>query len=245
MKVLATSLIFLACVGSAFAQEETSNPSKATLKYREYRQSSTTPTYGLAKVKALIKKIKPDSDDNRHLNQKDYDKLTVEERFTYTMLHGEDATQNCDAMPLFKDEEKKIFVYIPGSFGDEQTWSERQRAFLKNNRTKVISLLRSTMSAKEHAGVNIKAAILELDAVELIPDLAKLYNAKHYDQDILTVLMLLMREGKFEPFLKSQSYEKLYGENSNYRGYIAANKDNQKLVIDRAMAYYKVRTSKK
>ena len=247
MKIVATSLLFIACLGTANAQIEdyAKNPSKSTLKYREFRQESTTPTFGLAKVKKLVKTIKPDSDDNRHLNQKAYDSLTVEEKFTYTMIHGEDATQNCDVMPVFKDEEKKIFGYIPGNFHDETTWSDRQRKYLKDNRETVIKLIRRTILDDKRVGVNLKSAILEIDGVELIPDLAKVYNAKHYDHDILTVMMLLMKEGKFEPFAKSQSFEKLYGEHSNYRGYIMANTDNQKLVIDRAMAYFKQRMAKK
>lgn len=233
------SLCFLFSIAtSGFAQEEIVHPSKASLRYREYRYEMTEPSYGLAKVKAMIKKLKPDSDDAKKLTQKAYDSLSFEEKFTYTMIHGEDADQNCDAMPGIKDEEKKIFGYIPGNFGDEAMWSDRQRDFLKKNRTKVIGLLRKTIKSKQRIGVNLKHAIQEINAFELIPDMIAVYKVKRYDQDILTLFMEMMKEDNFGPFVKSQSYEKLYGEHSNYRGYIEANSANQKLVMERAMAYY-------
>lgn len=236
------SLVLLMSAGMAVnAQSFDVKVSKATQQYREYRIQATEPTYGLKKVMALVKKIKPDSDDNRRMKDKDYNSLSLEEKFTYCMIHGEDNFQNCDAMPPFVDEEKKIFGYLPGSFGEEANWSDRQRSFLKKNRSKVVKLIRETINTKKRVGINIKNTILELDAFELIPDLITIYKAKRYDQDILTMLMFMMKEGKFEPFMKSQSYEKLYGEQSNYRGYIEANKANQDLVCDRALAFYKSR----
>jgi hypothetical protein len=87
--------------------------------------------------------------------------------------------------------------------------------------------------------VNLKNAILETNAVELIPDLIGIYRIHNKDHDILTVLMLLMKEGKYPEFMKSTSFTKLYGENANYKAYLQASSANQKLIIDRAMAFYK------
>ena len=95
------------------------------------------------------------------------------------------------------------------------------------------------MKLRQRLGVNLKDAIVELDAVELIPDMIKVYNLKKKDHDILTILMILMKEGSYPDFMNSQSYEKLYGENSNYKGFLMASPENQKLIIDRAMGYYK------
>lgn len=216
-------------------------PTAASLKYHAYRCESTDPAVPTARVKSLIKHIKPDQDDNRALADKVYNSLTVDEKFAYAMLHGEDFSQNCNEMSVLADEQKKIFAYPPGAFGDEAVWSERQRKFLKDNRSQVISLLRSTMKKKHRAGVNLKQAIVELNAVELIPDLVSLYKSQRKDHDILTVLMLLMKEGRFKPFMESASYKKLYGDDSNYQAYLVANTANQDLVMERALAFHKNR----
>jgi len=241
MRKVLSILLLLSVASLGLGQEEIVQPSQASLKYREYRYKASEPTFGLAKVKGLIKKIKRDSEDNLRLEKKLYNGLSTEEKFTYAMLHGEDFSQNCDVMPGIKDEEKKIFGYIPGNFGDEAMWSDRQREFLKKNRTKVIDLLRRTIKTRQRVGVNLKHTIVEINAYELIPDVIAVYNIKKVDHDILTVLMQMMKEGNYEPFIKSQSHEKLYGENSNYRGYIDASTANQKLVIERAMAFYKLK----
>lgn len=235
--------VIAAAATSALAQEDFGPPANAaTLKYDQYRHMATEPSYGLKKVKSLIAKIKRNSDDNLPLDDKLYQSLTFEEKFTYTMLHAEEFSQNCSAMPVFAESEKKIFAFPAAPFGDEAVWSPRQRDWLKKNRTKVIGLLRTTITQKQRIGVNLKTAILELNAVELIPDMVKIYNRDHKDQDILTVLMILMKENKYEPFMKSLSYKKLYAdEASSYKSFLMANPANQKLTADRAMSFYKLR----
>lgn len=215
--------------------------SAATKRYHDARFRVTEPTYGLAKVKGLVKGIKPDGEDNERLSQAAYDHLTTPEKFTYAMLHGEDMSQNCDAMPWIVDEEKKLFAYPPPIFGGDAAWSKRQMAFLTGHRTEVVRLLRSTMRAKGQVGANLKATIITLRANELIPDLLAVYNRDHYDGDILSVLMILMNDGKYEPFLKSETHRKLFGPDANYGSYILANEANRKLMAERAMAFYRTR----
>ncbi|MBS1725251.1 MAG: hypothetical protein JST51_00910 [Armatimonadetes bacterium] len=242
MRKLFSICIVLSAVTAGFAQDQAAPAaSQASEKYREYRNQITEPKYGLAKVKKLIKAIKPDGEDNVIMANKTYNTLSVEEKFTYNALHGEVFSQNCDVMPPMVDEEKKIFGHLPGNFGDEEQWSERQLAFFKKYRSKVVSLLRETMTGQKHVGLNLKHIVIEIQAYELIPDMIKLYGQKHYDQDILTVLMDLMHQGKYTPFMKSQSCEKLFGDASNYRSFIVANPENQALVIERATAYYKTK----
>jgi hypothetical protein len=210
--------------------------------YHEYRLAATEPTYGLAKVKRLASKIKIDSEDNHRMSDEQYNSLSFKEKFTYTMVHGEDMSQNCDAMPTIVGEDKKIFPFPPGAFNDEARWSERQTKFLHNNRKQVIGLIRSTIRQKQRVGVNLKQAIVEINAYELIPDLISIYSRSRKDHDILTVLMLLMKEGKYKPFLASSTFTKFYGENANYQAYSEANRANQKLVISRAMGFYRQKT---
>ncbi|MBS1724530.1 MAG: hypothetical protein JSS66_16430 [Armatimonadetes bacterium] len=236
----ALSLLSVTCIAAiTVAQEEFPKASQKSQAYRRFREQSTEPSYGLSKVKALVRKLKPNEEDDRILPVKTYNALSVEERFTYTMIHAEQFSQNCSVMPPLVDEEKKIFAYPVGAFGDEGVWSDRQLAFLKNNRTKVVALLRNTIQKKGRVGVNLKLAIVTTNAIELIPDLERIYTKDRKDQDILTVLMLLMKEGKYGPFLNSASYKKLYGEDANWQAYLDASVANQKLILARASDFYK------
>jgi len=240
MRTFLSLCVIAAAASSTFAQEPAQpEASAATKKYHAYRTTTTAPTYGLSKVKGLIAKIKADSEDNQRLSDKLYDSLSFKEKFTYAMLHGEDFSQNCDMMPIFQDEEKKVFAYPVGAWDDSSVWSDRQTKFMKSNRSKVIALTRETIRTKGRAGSNIKRAVLELNMWELIPDLVTTYNRDHKDHDILSVLMILMKENKYKPFLESASFKKLYGENASYQAFLNANTANQKLEISRALAFYK------
>ena len=238
MKKYLLLLLVTMITPSLFAQEE--HQSATSRKYHEYRIGISEPSYHLVKIKGLIKRIKADKEDNHRMTDKLYDALSFEEKFTYNMIHGEDSSQNCDGTMATVKEETKIFGYIPDAFMEGNiAWSDRQREFLTKNRTNVISLLRATIKLRQRVGVNLKNAILEIDGRELIPDLIAVFNIKKKDFDILTMFMLLMNEDKFPEFVNSASYTKLYGENSSYKGFLVANEANQKLIIERAMNYYK------
>lgn len=244
MNKLLSMLFAVVCFSTIGMAQDQPDPhvTAASRAYHEYRLQMTEPAYGLRKVKAMIAKIKPtgEAGDDREMPVKQFNRLSVPEKFTYCMMHAEDFSQNCDPMPVLVDEQKKIFGYLPDAF-NQTTWSQKQQDFLHHNRSKVISLLRSTIHAKHRVGGNLKQAIVELKAYELIPDMVQVYNRDHKDQDIITVLMLLMSDGNYAPFLKSATYKKLYGDNSNYQGFVMANRENEKLEIDRAMGYYRSR----
>lgn len=240
MKKLCTLCLVLLATASVFAQDPNQiKTSAASKRYAAYRQVETDPPYALSKVKAMVKKIKEDSEMNRRLPDAAFNAMSFDEKFTYCMIHGEDFSQNCAEMMPIVDEEKKIFGYFPGAFNDEAMWSERQTKFMHDNRARVIAMIRSTMNAKHRVGTNLKSAICELNAVELIPDLITIFNRDHKDLDILTVLMILMKEGKYQPFLDSATFKKLYGPDATGDNFIMANSANRKLTIDRAMAFYK------
>lgn len=215
---------------------------KASQAYREYRETISKPTYGLKKVESLLKKHKlKDSTEDGALPAKEYKKLTTKERFTYHMLHGEAYAQNCEAMPVYADEEKRIWAYPPGAFTDERGWSEDQMKTISANRKAFIPLIKSTIQTQGRVGCNLKQAIIDLNAYELIPTLSTLYKKKRYDHDILSVLMILMKEGKYQPFMKSTSFQKLYSESASYQAFLVANRENQDLIMSRAAAYYKTK----
>ena len=240
-KTLST-LLFFTLAPSLYAQgSEFPNPSSASHKYSVYRHERTQPLYGVNKVNGLINSIKRNDMDNLPLSQSKFKALTVREKFAYVMLHGEDFSQNCDAMPPMLDEHKKVFAYFPSPFSGDMVWSERQRAFLVNNRKIVVSMLRELMVTRKRVGVNIKQGIMEIKANELIPDVIGIYKRDKKDHDILTLLMLLMEEAKYQPFLSSKTHTLFYGENSNYQSFLPANSANEKLIIDRATSFYKSR----
>src|SRR5665213_2586121 len=112
MKRTPVLLLLALGVTTGFAQfGDPPGLSAASKAYREYRLTNSTPSYGLSKVQALIKGIKPGADDTSALSAKAYASLTVAQKFTYTLLHGEQFAQNCNGMPGIIDEEKKFFPY--------------------------------------------------------------------------------------------------------------------------------------
>ena len=233
--------LFLLFSIAAFSQDdepEWKEPGKESQAYHEYRLRFTTPPYGLAKVQALIKKIKFDEENETEaLDSKSYASLSLREKFTYAMIHGESYSQNCDAMPPIQEEQKKIFAYVPDVFG-EYAWSERQTKFLKDNRDSIIMLIKESVTRAKRVGVNYKNAILEINAWEMIPFLVQQYNATKKDKDILTLLMQLMRDNNYEPFVKSASFRKLYGDDANYLSCLDYNSANEQLIIKRATDFY-------
>ncbi len=228
----------------AFAQENWPKPSAASLAYGKFRTTLTEPLYGLTKVKSLIKKIKEDSDGNRKLSESVYNGLSVNEKFTYVMLHGEDYSQNCDVMPPIVDEHKKIFPYFPSPFGDESIWSDRQRNFLHANRSKVVSLLRETIRVRGTAGANVKEVIAEINGNELIPDLISIYNKTKKDNDILTLFMIQMDAFNYKPFTTTSLYKSLYGEEADYQAFVPASTSNINTILKFAKEFYNNRMNR-
>lgn len=213
-------------------------PSKESQAYHDYRTENSEPSYGLKKIEAFIKKIKADDEDNEKLDVKSYSALTLREKFTYHMIHAESYSQNCDAMPPIQDEHKKIFAQLPDAFG-EYGWSDRQINFFKANKDSVIKFMEEIILKDNRVGVNFKEAIVEMNAKEMIPFLVQTYNATKKDHDILTVLLLLMKQNKYQPFMVSTSYKKLYGdEDASYESYLNFNTANEELIIKRATDFY-------
>jgi len=216
------------------AYKEASPESQA---YNEYRLYTATPPYGLQKIYGLIKKIKADEDGNEALAAKTYNSLSFREKFTYNMIHPEAYSQNCDAMPPIQDEQKKIFAQLPDAFG-EIDWSDRQRKFFIDNRDSVMNVMKQSISRTRRVGLNYKLVIADINAKEMIPFLVTTYNLEKKDHDILTVLMLIMKDNNYQPFLSSASYKKLYGEDGSYEAYLNFNKANEELIIKRATDFY-------
>lgn len=237
-RYLLSLLLFTPLLLSAQEEDAWKEASKESQAYHEYRLKSTVPPYGLAKVKGLVTKITSGPDENLSLNAKTYLALPVREKFTYTMIHAEAYSQNCDVMPPIQDEHLKIFGHLPDAF-DEYSWSDRQTDFLVANRDSVLALIKESVARSKRIGVNYKSTIVTVNGKELIPFLITTYKQDHKDYDILTVLMLLMEKNKYQPFVQSASYTKLYGPDSSYQAFLQFNKANEELIIKRALDFYK------
>lgn len=234
MKQLATLLTVLLPFLCAAQDEEAYKPASAESEaYHQFRLKETVPPYGLAKVKKLIAGAQEDG-EKQWIKQKDYKSLTLREKFTYHMIFGEAYSQNCDVMPTIQDEDKKIMGELPDILG-ETSWSDEQVQFFNDNRDSVIALIKESAGRSGRIGANYKQAIVEMGAMEIVPFLIEFYKRDHKDRDILTVLLLLMKRAKYEPFVKSVTYEKLYGPNSTYLSYIQYNQANEDLIIQRIM----------
>jgi hypothetical protein len=236
MKSLLYLLLFLS-PAFIFAQDnEWKEASPESAAYHKYRLKNTVPPYGLEKVKALMAKMQPAGNEQRPLAPKEYMSLSAREKFTYHMIHAETYSQNCDVMPPIQDEHKKIFGHLPDAF-DEAGWSERQLDFLVSNKDSVFALIKESVNRTNRVGLNYKWAIVEANGLELIPFLVQVYKKDHKDLDILTVLLLLMKENKYEPFMSSSSNSKLYTSN-NYQSYLQYSTANEELILKRAMDFF-------
>ena len=203
-----------------------------------YVTAQTEPSFELSKVHKLIKAIKFDAHDNLVLPAAKFKALDTKGKFTYCMIHGEVFDQNCSGMPYTLNADKRIAAYTLGRFGDDSGWSHRQRAFLRENRKEIIPLLRSTIQTHDRVGVNLKEAIMELQAWELIPDLVGSYDRDRKDQDILSVCCVLMKDGHYKPFMKSANYKALYGPKASYQAFVDASPANENRLLKQSIDFY-------
>jgi hypothetical protein len=228
------SLVLLAVVGVSAAQASGGQRYKATtLAYHAQRLKVSEPRFGLAKVEKLIGQLYGPG-----VSDAVWRSLPVDEKFTYTMIHGEVFAQNCAGMPIFAGEEHLIFAYPPNMIDFGQPWSERQTAFLHAHRAAVIGYLRDTIQRSGWIGVNVKQAIIELNAKELIPDILKVYVRDRKDLDILSTCLVLMKNAGYSGLTKSPIYLPLYGKDAGYQARVSANAVNRDLAEHLAMAFF-------
>lgn len=245
-------LLFLLsfCITSSYAQEETYyEMTKADELYREARMRKSVPPYGLHKIQGLIKAIESQQSDDADegieaLKPQQYKSLSLREKFTYTMINPEMYSQNCAIFVPVPEENKKIFGQLM-SWVDECTWSDRQMNFLRENRDSVMGLIKESTLRSKKMGVNYKDALVLIHAWESIPFIIDYYQSNPLDKDALTVLLLLMKNGEFIPFLESLNYSILYDLDYTYEAWINYNTDNEALIVKQARAYYTERKNNK
>jgi hypothetical protein len=232
-------ILLIALSITSFSQRRPRHVDTKDSQYNAWRVKLTVPPYGLTKIQQLIDNIKRDGEDVEALKPADYNALSMREKFTYNMIHAESYSQNCDYIPPPKSATTKIFAFLPDAFF-EHDWSERQTKFLSGNRDSVIKFMKESMGRTKRAGVNFKQAMLEINAKEMIPDIIATFKANKTvkDLDMLTVLMNLMKDNEYEPFLISGSYKKLYAPETTYSSYLNYSQGNVDLIIKRATDFY-------
>lgn len=226
----------------AFCQdEEVWKPASAKSEaYHEQRHKNTIPPYGLAKVKKLIEGIRTedaDYDAKSEITYQQWQALSLREKFTYCMIHGDRFTQNCDVRAPIQDEDQKIFAHLLSPF-EEEFLSDRQRNWLSVNKDSVLALMGESIGRTGYVGLNYKTVIVDLNGTSMIPQLIAVYSKTKADKDILTVLNLLMKKNEFKPFMESGSYKKLYESSDAYMAHINYNQANEELIIKRATEFH-------
>lgn len=214
--------------------------------YYSMRERNNTPPFGLAKVTKLIDRRLEDLpgealiDYDAGISNTEFERLTLEEKFTYTMIHPEVFSQACAERMFMFDPQRKIFGHLLFVYNGV-FWSERQLGFMKKNRNKVVGWIMDLTSKNKELGLNYKSALVEIDAWESIPFLIDFYKRKPEDLDVLTTLMLMMSKDKSVDFQQSNVFKKLYGEDANYDSWIALTAANEKYILYTAQQYYQYR----
>ncbi len=201
------------------------------------------PPYGLEKVRKMLTIKKGDLLNYASMNDTAYASLSLRERFTYHMINPEQYAQTCTIYFPKDDEYKQIAAQLP-RISEGFTWGERQWKFFSTNRDSVIALMEECIKKESKVGLNFKRVIEYLDAKEIIPLLVNTYNNGRNDHGLLTVLMLLMKEGKYAPFLATQLYQKLYAnENASYKSNTKFNSENERFIVELATSYHHATTN--
>ncbi len=114
----------------------------------------TIPPFGLEKVEAAIEKLRSVDDSSGEgftiaLSENIYTSYSLNEKFTYNMIHAEDYSQMCDMLPERTNETGRIYGQLSDFFG-EYKWSDRQRTFFSAHRDSVEQLMKvsSTKTAR-------------------------------------------------------------------------------------------------
>ncbi|MFU1858292.1 hypothetical protein BWD42_13385 [Sphingobacterium sp. CZ-UAM] len=250
-KIWACWLILLGFISSpSFGQEYKDaawdEPRSKDSLYYAMRERASIPPFGLKKVQDLVKqrlKSLPDEalvDYDAGISRTNFDKLSFEEKFTYTMIYPEIYSQACAERMFVFEPQKKIFGHLLFVYNGV-FWSERQLRFMKDNKKRIIDLIRNQASRNRSLGLNYKTALIEIDGWESIPFLISFYKKNPKDKDILTTLLQLLKKSDLEGFEQSKIYNTLYGADTHYDSCINFSSANEAYIIESAKTLYNKR----
>jgi len=253
-KIWACCLILLGFISNpSFGQEYQeykdvawNEPRSKDSAYYAMREKASIPPFGLKKVQGLVEqqsKKLPDEalvDYDTGISRANFDKLSFEEKFTYTMIYPEIYSQACAERMFVFDPQNKIFGQLLFVYNGV-FWSERQLHFMNINKKTIIDLIIDQATQNHILGLNYKTALIEIDAWESIPFLISFYQKNPKDKDILTTLLQLLKKSDLVGFEQSKIYNKLYGENTHSDSWINFSSANEEYIIESAQALYKKR----
>src|ERR1700761_1873159 len=101
-------------------------------------QADIIPPFGLEQIQKIVAGLKSVDDSSGDgsvtaLDDTTYAALSLDEKFTYNMIHLESYSQNCAALPSRTHEDKRIYGKLENLSGEDQ-WSKRQIRFFRDNR---------------------------------------------------------------------------------------------------------------
>ncbi|TWP22734.1 hypothetical protein ETU08_11000 [Apibacter muscae] len=215
--------------------------------YSEYKSLSFIPTYKFSKISKLlaksgIKNISNNGSENKIvpviLSDEDFNQLSFKEKFTYVMAYPENLNKNI-ILNTSLDRNDKINAHLP--YHDQDIiWSIREIDFLRNNRNEVLKLIKENSLKQPNIGLNFKLILRELNATEMIPFLISSFKkSDKKDYEILTLLMLLVKDNNYFPFMKSNICYHLYIQNKDSNEmYLDILESNVGYILSTAKNYY-------
>lgn len=200
-----------------------------------------------AKIEALAKKARqnPEFEYEDHildLSDADFNKFSVREKFIFAVTCPEGYTQTCAMANEHRNIDQNLFKSIPRVM-EGKIISERQVEALKKNRDSTIFYLNQCMANSTAIPNEYRELILKLKAVECIPAVVNLIeNSPKTDTYLLTVLMQLMKQGKYAPFQETDLYKTLYPKKYSPTYFVPLTEDRKKLIIEHALEFFKRNT---
>lgn len=148
------------------------------------------------------------------LDSTDYVNLSYYEKAIHAIYFPEICNYLCfRVIKLHVDTQK----YIYNSIIDLQSnnyWSLRQNTFIKNATDSLLDVLKMELSKPKNNEIIYKF-IYKNKLVNLLPQLIQNYHLTNNTLN-LTLMLLFMKEAKFQPFISSKLYKKFYGNKNTY-----------------------------
>lgn len=204
------------------------------------------------KLNALMNKTpKPkESWEAKKLSDSDLASLDVMGLVVYAHHFPEQYFQSCSRYSRATDESEKIHSILPRK-GEGLTMSFRQWESLKKNRDSVIYIISHCFENEAGISDDYKQTIVGLAGHEAIPTLKKILERqpqKLKDTYILTVLMLLMKNENYAPFIATELCKALYNEdNKDFRKEmtVVLTKSRRDEILTLAGTYYEFKQAGK
>jgi hypothetical protein len=179
--------------------------------------------------------------------------MTLHERFIYNIIRPRRYTQNCTLHVAYLANgtatsvkpAKRLYAQLPVP-GSEYTWGDEQLSFFRDNRDSTLAWIREDIQRTRLVGLNYKTVLVEVNAVELIPDLLAIHDRqmvlRHEDDDIYTVIMQLMEKARYGPWLQTDLRKKLYGEDAVFWASVLCTPGLDLMIHRLGMGFYKTAT---